>query len=312
MTKPHRACDLEQDKLKFPGIVMPKIDGVRGVNLDGTIKQRTLKPIGNKYIEQLYSGPQFLGFDGELAVAGAETAWDLCRRSTSLVRSSTGGKDVEWHLFDFLHPDVIRHPYKDRLKALAHYAADNFGFFVERGIKIVPHLVVESLDDFLKAETGYMEAGYEGIIWRDPNGMHKEGYSSVKLGGYMRRKPRIDFEGIVVGYTEAMENQNEAKTNELGRSERSTHKENMVPKGMIGNIDLEVLKDVVYDGKKLLVKGQVVTVGPGEMPHKEREFFFQNPTLFLGTIGKAEFLAHGQKDKPRQAVWKTARDEGDL
>lgn len=316
MAKPHLACDLEEEKLRFPLIGMPKIDGVRGINLEGTIKQRTLKPLGNKLIEELFSGALFVGFDGELAVAGAETAWDLCRRSTSLVRSSKGGTDVEWHLFDYLHPHVASLGYQERLKALQEYVEklqrEWNGTPGVALLRVVPHTVLHSLEDFLNFENSCMEAGYEGVIVRDPFGKHKDGRATVKTGAYMRRKPFIDFEGEVVGFTEAKENQNEAVTNALGRSERSTHKENMVPKGMIGNIQKRVMQDVVYMDRTLLVKDQIVTVGPGEMPHEERIKFFNEPHLILGQIGKSKILAHGQKDNPRMGTWKCFRDAGDV
>lgn len=315
--KPHRAIDLEEDKLRFPLITMPKIDGVRGVNLDGTIKQRTLKPIGNKAIVQMFSGELFRGMDGELAVAGQETHWDLCRLSGSLVR---GGKhnrtDVEWHLFDYLHPAVISLPYIERLSVLQRHVREiqehyNGTAGVAR-LRVVPHAVAHNLGDFLTAENSYIDLGYEGIVARDPNGAHKSGYSTLKSGGYLRRKPFVDFEGEVLSFTEAKENTNEAKINELGRSERSTHKAGMVPKAMIGNIQMRVLADLVYMRKTLLVKDQIVTVGPGKMPHSEREYFFHHPKEFISQIGTAKFFAHGQKEKPRMATWKCFRDRDDI
>jgi DNA ligase 1 len=312
MLKPHLACDLDESKLKFPLIGLPKIDGVRGINLDGTIKQRSLKPIPNKFLTAKYSGDEFIGFDGELALTGKETAWDLCRTTTSAVRRASGEPDVEWHLFDYLHPDVLHLGYEDRLKALARKIADNFSFYVSRNIKFVSRDRLDSLQDFLNFENWCMEAGYEGVIVRDPEGMHKSGRATVKVGAYMRRKPFVDFEGIIVSFEEALENQNEAKTNELGRSERSTHQENMVPKGMIGNITMQALADVVYMDKVLIQKGQLVTVGPGELPHDLRKHYFDNPGEFTGQIGKAKFFAHGQKDKPRMPTFISLRDAGDM
>lgn len=310
--KPQRACDFEEDKLVFPLVMLPKIDGVRGVNLDGILKQRTLKPVPNRFLTDKYSKPEFLGFDGEMVLTGQERSESLCRDTTSAVRRAYGEPDIEWHLFDYLHPHVVHLPYSLRMTALARTIQDNFGFYVEAGIKIVASFVVNNLEQLLELENLWTGMGYEGAITRDPNGLHKNGRATVKSGSYLRIKRFIDFEGEVVSFEEAKENQNEATTNPLGRSERSTHQENMVPKGMIGNITKRALADVEYNGKVMIAKGQLVVVGPGKIPHDMRKHWFEHPEEFVGQVLKSKFFPRGQKEKPRFPVALTLRDMGDI
>lgn len=329
--KPHLACDFEEEKVKFPVIILPKIDGVRGINLDGNITGRSLKAFKNSFVAECFSHECFMGVDGEL-VLGKWNSPGLCRETTGFVNRKTEkpGKptrspEFAWFVFDYLHSAVIDLPYIQRLQALERAYKTWFDPMQVPNVHLVPWKLVHSLEELYAAEDEYLDAGFEGIIIRDPNGMHKSGRATAKVGAYLRLKRFIDFEGKVVGLTEAMENQNEAKTNELGRTERSTHQENMVPKGMVGTIELEALKDVEYRGVVVVKQGQIVTVGPGCMTHEQRiaawqalitpkERYFGNwdEDNIMGEIGKAKFMPHGQKDKLRLPTWLCLRAEEDM
>ena len=186
------------------------------------------------------------------------------------------------------------------------------------GIARVSGLPKCAVNELLQFEEDCLSMGFEGVILRDPDGLHKSGRSTVKSGAYLRIKRFIDFEGVVVNLVEAMENQNEAKTNELGNTERSTHKENMVPKGMVGTIQLRSLQDVVdANGNVLIAKDQVVDVGPGNMVHSERiraweSFVAGAPDSLVGKVAKSKFFPKGQKDLPRFPTFVSLRAEEDM
>jgi DNA ligase-1 len=324
--RPHLACDLDESKLKFPVIVQVKIDGVRGINLKGDITGRSLKAFKNKFVAECFSSECFRGVDGEL-VLGDWNRPGLCRETTGFVNRKTArdGKptksdDFFWYAFDFLHPTVIDKPYIDRLTALKTAHLNWYDGEEDTRVRLVPWKLVHTLEELYAFEDECLDAGFEGVIVRDPNGLHKSGRATTKLGAYLRIKRFIDFEGKVVGMTEAMENQNEAKTNELGRTERSTHQENMIPKGMVGNILLEALADVEYRGKVVIQKGQEIVVGAGCMPHEQRIAAWQafaaddteSEDYIMGEIGKAKFMPHGQKDKLRMPTWLCLRAEEDM
>lgn len=316
--RPQLACDLEEEKLKFPLAIMPKIDGVRALNLAGRVTGRSKKEFKNKFVGERYSGEHTLGFDGELAV-GDWTAPRLCSDTTGFVNRKTAkpGKPTEredfvWHIFDLLDPATIHLPYIERLEA----AARRVGALADPKFAIVPHKIVHSVEELLASEQEWLDMGFEGLIARDPQGMHKSGRATVRAGTYLRLKRFVDFEGIVENLIEAMENTNEAKTNELGRTERSTHQENMVPKGMIGMIQMRALQDVVHNGEALIVEGQLVDVGPGNMDHDQRKEewrkFVAGEPCILKQIGKAKFFPKGQKDKPRFPTFIGIRAEEDM
>lgn len=320
--KPHLACDLEEDKVKFPVVAMPKIDGVRGLNLTGDITGRSLKPFKNNFIAECFSNEALLGVDGELAL-GDWTDARLCSNTTGFVNRKTAkeGKptrsnDLVWWAFDYIGPATVHLPYIERLEALtvAHQVGDWRKLF---NVSLVPWKLVHSLEELLAFEDECLDAGFEGVIVRDPQGLHKSGRATVRGGTYLRIKRFIDFEGVIENLTEAKENQNEAKVNELGRTERSTHQENMVPKGMVGMIQMRALADVVHNGKVLIAKGQLVDVGPGNMLHDQRvkaweDFVNKTEDSLVGQIGKGKFFGHGQKDKPRFPTFIGVRSDEDM
>lgn len=322
--KPHLACDLEEDKVKFPVVAMPKIDGVRGINLNGSITGRSKKPFKNGYIAECFSHESYLGVDGELTL-GDWTDARLCSNTTGFVNRKTPkpGKptrsdDIAWWAFDYICPATIHLPYVERLEALERASSCWFepGNTL-RNVHVVPWKLVHSLEELLAFEEECLDQGFEGVIVRDPQGLHKSGRATVRSGAYLRIKRFIDFEGTIENLIEAKENQNEAKTNELGRTERSTHQENMVPKGMVGMIQMRALADVVHSGKVLIAKGQLVDVGPGNMVHDERvrvweAFVNKTPDCIVGQIGKAKFFPKGQKDKPRFPTFIGIRSEEDM
>lgn len=313
--KPHLACDVDEAKLKFPLIAMPKIDGVRALSVEQQVVGRSLKRFDNPFLATRFDGVDFTGFDGELAF-GPWNSPTLCRDTTGFVNRQTAkeGKPIEgnikWHIFDLLDTmcGVIDMPYEERLK----HRDRRIELMGLPYVKGVPWELVRDLDELDAFDSRCLDVGFEGSIYRDPLGLHKNGRATTTKGAYLRLKRFIDVEGVVEEIIEAMENQNEAKTNELGRTERSSHKENKVPKGMIGMLKMRLLADVVYREKKLFEKGMLVDVGPGVMTHDDRVRFFKQPELLLGTIGKIKIFPHGTKDKPRFPTWNGPRAAADM
>lgn len=90
----------------------------------------------------------------------------------------------------------------------------------------------------------------------------------MKEGGLLRIKRFVDFEFVVDEILEGEENQNEAQTNELGKTFRSSHQENKVANGMIGAM-IGRTTAVVKEGSTVLFeKGQEVKVSAGCLTHE--------------------------------------------
>lgn len=294
--KPHLACDADLTKLVFPLWGMPKIDGVRAMKPKETLVGRSLKPHANKHVTATFSKPEYTGIDGEMAY-GLATSASLCRDTTSVLNRKEGEPDVTWWGFDMLRSNTIALPYEERYQALVE-AVQGLN---RHHLQVVPYVVLHDVDQLIQQEMDWLLEGFEGMILRKPKGMYKHGRATAKEGDYLRRKPWGDAEALVLGIVEAQQNNNEAKINELGRTERSSHKENLTPKGMVGSLDC-----------KDLVSGVVFNVGPGEMTHAEREYFFNHPDEIVGHIITYKSLLTGVKDKPRMATFKNIRAASDM
>lgn len=309
--KPLLARDWERDKLVFPLGVQPKIDGVRGLTTEGGLTGRSLKKHKNVYTTALYSAPEYAGLDGELAAA-EETDPELCRKTSSAVSTITGKPFTYFHIFDCLNKHVINYSYIDRYE----YLADHLNSQHSRGLcpyaKIVPMEIVSDLDALLVWEHRWLQQGYEGLIIRNLHAMHKQGRSSVLKAELLRIKRFIEEEAVVDSLVEGEANNNEAQINELGRSFRTSHMDNKVPKGVVGNLQCTMLKDVIWNGKQILSQGQQITVSPGNMNHEQRKHYWDNPKELIGQTIKFKFFPVGIKDKPRFPTYQSHRSGEDM
>jgi DNA ligase-1 len=311
-----RAEDIDPKKRRYPGWLFPKVDGVRGLNQRGQLYARTLKAHRNPHVTATYSRSEFHGFDGELA-AEHETHPDLCRITSSACSRGYGEPYTLWHLFDYVTEYTITLPYRERYSRLKEAVSkvQQMQVPASERLRVLDYVVVNNEAEYEAAHEKFMVMGYEGSCYYDPDAMHKEGKSSPKHGGCLRRKDFIDFEAIVEGITEGETNLNPQQVNELGRTFRSSHKENKVPNGMVGNLTCRSLVDVfdLYDKTKLLIaKDQVFTASPGRMTEAEAIDFFKHPEKIVGFPSKIKFFPKGMKDAPRFPQWQCIRSEEDM
>lgn len=312
--KPLLADDFVEDKLVFPLIGQPKVDGVRGLNMTGKLTGRSLKAFGNRYVTSRYSHSALLGLDGEIA-AERETHPDLCRLTTSALGSHKGEPYIIWWLFDYVTTVTAPLPYAERFALLQQRVAELQHEVPDlwHHLRVMPSRQLNTLDELNAFDEENLLAGYEGTILRDATYAHKQGRSGKKPILW-RIKRFVDFEFICHTIIEGEENQNEAQINELGLQFRSSHQENKVANGMIGAM-LGTVMGVVKDpttGAVLFDNGQEVRVGAGCLSHAQRKYFFENQAEFKAKVHKAKFFPKGIKDKPRFPTWQTFRDSADI
>jgi DNA ligase-1 len=296
------ASDAIEDKLLFPVILQPKIDGVRGLNMGTGLTGRSLKRHKNRYTTDLYSHPSLVGLDGELA-AERDTHPDLCRLTSSALGTIKGEPYTLWWLFDYVMLGGSQELYSVRYKALearVRYLRETthpLACF----LRVVPSVLCTSLAQLLEQETVWLNMGYEGVIIRDPNGVHKSGRSTPKEGGLLRIKRFIEEDAVVEQIIEGDSNENEAQINERGLQFRSSHQENKIPNGMVGSL---ICKDVK--------SGKEMTVAAGKMTHEERLLFFADQKLLIGKTIKYKHFPKGVKDKPRFPTFQSLRADSDI
>lgn len=311
---PTLAVDLDLEKARFPLMAFHKIDGVRASHFKGHLHGRSMDPFKNSAVVAKFSGAEYAGFDGEMTIDGrlnnngldGET---ICSLTTGLMNRAKVKKgedslptNVVWNLFDWVDQSTVGMTYLERYIALESRVA------AERpaGVRVLRYVLIESAEEALAFISRCVDEGYEGAIFRDPQALHKSGRATAKGNDFWRFKPVSDKDALVTGYEEAMENQNEAKTNSLGRTERSTHKENLVGKGMVGTI---LATDVAT--------GLPIRLGPGSMSHEERKrcweaYLANHSASGVGDYCKYTSLDTGVLDQPRQARFATWRAKEDV
>lgn len=297
--KPTLACDADLDKIKFPAIIMTKIDGVRALNVDGELVARSLKPFKNKKLTEKYSKPIYSGFEGELIAGNDPKAELLCNKTTSVVNTIEGDTNVKWYVFDWSHPNHINKPYIQRYYALRDYLLEHRHEIED--VKLIPYCVVSDTETIVSQFNTWVEEGYEGLILRNPLGHYRQGRCTAKEANYLRMKPSSDKEAIVLEIVEAMQNNNEVKINELGYSERSSHQENKSGKGMVGSF---ICKDIT--------SGEIITVGAGKLNHNQRVEIWLTQKDYVGKILKYTSMDAGVKRLPRFPRWISWRAEEDM
>ena len=310
--KPQLAEDAQLDKVTYPCFVQPKLDGVRAMNLTGTLVGRSLDPFKGFGVTEYFSKPEFIGLDGEMILGNVPNSTErLCSLTTGAMgrfKGVTEMPDLHWFVFDYVTPETAHLGYGARYDKLAWQV----GVLNHPRIHLVPRAFVgtRNLLDIIIAD--HSEQGFEGSIIRNPRSTYKPGRSTAE-GQLWRVKPWGDFEILVTGITEGQKNENAAKTNTLGRTERSSAQAGMVPNGQVGSIQGTLVADVKdHLGHTMFAAGLEITAGSGEMSVKEATHFFNNPHELVGHYAKVKHMTFGYKDLPRFPTFMSIRLREDM
>ena len=297
ITKPMLATKCtNKDKLRYPVLATPKLDGIRCLKINGQAVSRTFKPIPNGYIRGMIEANLPDGVDGEIIIPG-KTFGEI----TGIVMSS---RNVDIHSFQYFvfdyvlggcgnASDALHVPYSGRMENLRKL---NTPVWV---VKVLP-VVINNRAELDAFEQKCMDDGYEGAMVRDPRGPYKCGRSTEKEGWLLKIKRFEDSEAVIFGFEEKMHNENEAKKDVFGRTERSTCKEGMTPAGTLGTL-------LVRD----LFTGIEFGIGSG-LDDATRAEIWANKQKYLGKIVKYRYQPYGVKEAPRFPTFLGFRHPDDI
>lgn len=277
--RPMLACDADENRIQFPVIVQPKIDGVRALNVDGCLTGRSLKAFANRFVSEQFSQLAYAGLDGELYLSDS-TDPDLCRKTTAALTTKAGQPALHWVIFDCIGDG----DYQSRLAQVKQRVAQ----LNNPAISVIPSQLCHSHAQLLDIERDYLDQGYEGVIVRTLHGVYKNGRVTQSAPHLTRIKRFVEEEAVVMSLNTAQENGNATQINELGLSYRSSHQAGKTEKQEIGSLVCRDLKT-----------GDTITVSFGNMTREDREHYFHNPAQLLGKTIKYKHFPHGRKDKPR-------------
>lgn len=289
------ASPIEDTKtLKFPVLVSSKLDGVRATVQGGKLLSRNLKPIPNIQVQKKFASlPE--GLDGEL-IYGLPTDDQCFSNTTSVVMSDDKPADkITFFVFDWFHDA----PYTRRLAMLHHIEKE----LNKMGVSIVYHSTVNNEEELLEVEQISLTHGYEGVMVRSFDGPYKQGRSSLKQGWLLKLKRFQDGEAEILGFEEEQKNTNEATTNALGRTERSSAKVGLIGKGTLGKF--EVI------GISKPYTGVTFSVGGGLTAEQRKDFWLRRKNL-VGKIIKYKYFPTGSVEKPRFPTFLGFRDKRDM
>lgn len=280
--KPMLAASTDGSGLRYPVMVSPKLDGIRAMIVDGVVMSRKMIPIPNECVQELFGNPMLNGLDGELIV-GKPTGKGVFNRTTRGVMTTTGRPDVTFYVFDDFTTPFLR--FEMRLRSAQHRIKGH------SACRRVVHNTVTSHDALAAREEQFLEAGYEGLMVRDPLAPYKQGRSTLKQGWLLKLKRFVDDEYEVVGYEERMHNSNEATTDGVGQRKRSTHKAGMIGRGDLGALVL-----------RLNDRGDTFSCGTG-FTDTDRKVMWATRHELIGKMAKVKHFEIGMLNKPRFPVF---------
>ncbi len=301
-------------KLRYPIIGSPKLDGIRCVVRGGAALSSTLKPIPNKHIRETLMRQALDTLDGELMVPGG-----TFQDTTSAVMGREGAPDFTWNVFDVAGSPTD--PFRARFAYLSTIVAQ-LPAHLRGVVKLVPHTLIKDENELALYEQTQLALGYEGIMLRDPEGPYKFGRSTLREGWLLKVKRFEDAEAIVIGFEQMMVNENEAQTNELGRTKRSSAKAGLVPFPALGAFVLRRMGEsqpcphclARGDGTcpECLGSGLLAfRCGSGMNDGQKAEFWVKRARL-MGSVVKYKHQPHGAKDAPRSPVFLGIRSKEDM
>lgn len=295
--QPMLASPVDFSKVVYPVLVSPKLDGIRCLVRGAVALTRSLKPIPNTYIQSILGHEELNGFDGEIIV-GDPTDKNCYQATSSGVMSHDGEPQFMFYVFDFITSD-LNVPYHERRYQLSESCL-KLDAATRKFIAVVMDTIAGSLNRVEAIETNLLSNGYEGVMIRRGDAPYKMGRSTAKENYLTKLKRFSDGEATILGAECLMSNQNEAGTDALGHTERSTNAAGLVPQDTLGNL---LVKD--------LASGVEFSIGSGFTADQRNALWKARDTL-PGQIVKYKFFAIGVVDKPRFPTYLGFRDTSDM
>lgn len=275
-----------------------KLDGIRMLVHNGVGYSRSLKPLPNLCLQAKVAADaeRLEGFDGEVIVG--EFTDEFCFKNSHRACMKVDLEaDHRFICFDMWDQDA---DYSDRYDTLVFLATKGQVPMVE----VLDFEVIETMERLNKFKDENLDAGHEGSIFRRLDAPYKNGRATTKTGWMYKHKSRVDTEVTVIGFNELMINNNPKITNEVGRSQRSSHKENLEPGGTLGSIECSGFFE---DGRPFTTK---IGVFSG-FTKEDLQNIWNKREKFMGAQMKIKYMGIGSDQAPRTPVALGFRDPMD-
>lgn len=284
-----RAGDLE--RLVFPVVGTPKVDGHRCLIIDGKPVTRTFLPVANRFTRQTLTRLSLpSNLDGELTLKDRRATF---QEVSSAFGSFDGEPAFTYHVFDLVTRDGggLGEPYHERLLTLKRWCQNH----APDRVRYLTPAVIEDLPGLLAYESLMLGSGYEGIMIRSALSPYKLGRSTLREGYLLALKRFVDAEAVIIGFEEQEANLNPSFKGEAGQTKRSSAKAGKVLKGTLGAF---VVRGIV-PGREHLGE-QEFNIGTGKgLTAELRQQIWDARARYLGRAVKYKFQDAGTKELPR-------------
>ena len=293
--KPMKGDDAIRALLKPPYMMTPKYDGLRCLFQNGEAFTSSMKLQPNRYLQILASSGELDGIDCEIIV-GEPNDPDVFRRTTPM-RGREANLDFSLYAFDdFTH---VNDPSDHRFARLTDRLAKLDGM----PVKLVPMWYIKTVAEMEERERDLIAQGYEGAMLRSPHSPYKFGRATARENWLLKLKEMMDHEAEIIDIHEQMHNTNEAKTNELGRTKRSSAKAGKVGKGVMGAVQIRVLNGP-FAGKEF-------ALGTGFSDEQRKQIWDEWPRA-KGLCVSFHYQFVGGYDLPRIASFRRFRPRHEI
>lgn len=283
----------ELDKLKWPALCSRKLDGIRCL-IHPTLGPvtRSFKSIPNEWLRKALWDEDLKYLDGEIITYKDVDCTEAEDFNTIQSRVMSGGGanfHFVFHAFDcFRCPE---HFFRTRLEDVHKQLKNYWDRFPDTVCAdIVWHADVTSLDEFVSLAACFCEEGYEGIMYRQPEGPYKSGRSTLKQGWLVKYKQFADAEGFVVDFEEMQRNINTLEADAFGLAKRAQKKEGLVSVGTLGALVLRT-------------QWGELRIGSG-FSLAQRDDIWARRGELLGKVCTFKYQTHGMKEVPRFPIFK--------
>jgi ATP-dependent DNA ligase len=198
--------DKRKNKIKFPILSQPKLDGIRCIaKADGLWTRNGKEIISAPHIfeslQPLFEEYPDLILDGELYTSNKDVDFNTiisCVRKTKPTPQDLeiSKQYIEYHVYDLPNLEGEKENTDWRLYRLL----DLITYFKPPFIKVVEDYKLYSFEEIDNKLAEYISQGYEGQILRDPNSF----YENKRSSGLLKHKTFHDEEFTIIGYAEGV------------------------------------------------------------------------------------------------------------
>lgn len=198
--------DKRKDKIKFPILSQPKLDGIRCiVKSDGMWTRNGKEIISAPHIyenlKHIFDNQPDLILDGELYTSNRDVDFNTiisCVRKTKPTQADLelSKQYIEYWMYDLYEGKDLGYEerYEDLIDLKQNYKLDPSLY------KIVTTYELPEEKYINENLSHYIEQGFEGQILRDPNSI----YENKRSNGLLKHKTFFDEEFEIIGYAEGV------------------------------------------------------------------------------------------------------------